>query len=110
MKIKLIADNHRFWAFPSVLLLREAWMSFLLKLPSVTETTGSSNTKYMFWGFFPDLDECAEGLHDCESRGMICKNLIGTFVCICPPGMTQRPDGEGCTGKAQEGKKASNGA
>ncbi|OWK59643.1 Fibrillin-2 [Lonchura striata] len=44
-----------------------------------------------------DLDECAEGLHDCESRGMICKNLIGTFVCICPPGMTQRPDGEGCT-------------
>ncbi|XP_066038029.1 fibrillin-2 isoform X1 [Chamaea fasciata] len=44
-----------------------------------------------------DLDECAEGLHDCESRGMICKNLVGTFVCICPPGMIQRPDGEGCT-------------
>ncbi|XP_059690283.1 fibrillin-2 isoform X2 [Gavia stellata] len=44
-----------------------------------------------------DLDECAEGLHDCESRGMMCKNLIGTFMCICPPGMTQRPDGEGCT-------------
>ncbi|NWU86044.1 FBN2 protein, partial [Onychorhynchus coronatus] len=44
-----------------------------------------------------DLDECAEGLHDCESRGMICKNLIGTFMCICPPGMTQRPDREGCT-------------
>uniref|UniRef100_A0A8C3JSM0 Fibrillin-2 n=1 Tax=Calidris pygmaea TaxID=425635 RepID=A0A8C3JSM0_9CHAR len=44
-----------------------------------------------------DLDECAEGLHDCESRGMMCKNLIGTFMCICPPGMTRRPDGEGCT-------------
>ncbi|XP_011945518.1 PREDICTED: fibrillin-2 isoform X8 [Cercocebus atys] len=43
-----------------------------------------------------DLDECAEGLHDCESRGMMCKNLIGTFMCICPPGMTRRPDGEGC--------------
>ncbi|XP_063521276.1 fibrillin-2 isoform X4 [Pongo pygmaeus] len=43
-----------------------------------------------------DLDECAEGLHDCESRGMICKNLIGTFMCICPPGMARRPDGEGC--------------
>uniref|UniRef100_A0A8C8RUV9 Fibrillin-2 n=1 Tax=Pelusios castaneus TaxID=367368 RepID=A0A8C8RUV9_9SAUR len=43
-----------------------------------------------------DLDECAEGLHDCESRGMMCKNLIGTFMCICPPGMTRRPDGESC--------------
>ncbi|XP_044302577.1 fibrillin-2 isoform X1 [Varanus komodoensis] len=43
-----------------------------------------------------DLDECAEGLHDCESRGMMCKNLIGTFMCICPPGMTRRADGEGC--------------
>lgn len=48
-----------------------------------------------------DLDECAEGLHDCESRGMMCKNLIGTFMCICPPGMARRPDGEGCVGKSQ---------
>lgn len=52
-----------------------------------------------------DLDECAEGLHDCESRGMLCKNLIGTFMCICPPGMQRRPDGEGCTGtKGQAGR------
>ncbi|XP_074237990.1 fibrillin-2 isoform X4 [Saimiri boliviensis] len=43
-----------------------------------------------------DLDECAEGVHNCESRGMMCKNLIGTFMCICPPGMARRPDGEGC--------------
>lgn len=50
---------------------------------------------------FLDLDECAEGLHDCESRGMMCKNLIGTFMCICPPGMARRPDGEGCVGKSQ---------
>uniref|UniRef100_A0A3B5Q922 Fibrillin 2b n=1 Tax=Xiphophorus maculatus TaxID=8083 RepID=A0A3B5Q922_XIPMA len=27
---------------------------------------------------------------------MTCKNLIGTFMCICPPGMQRRPDGEGC--------------
>uniref|UniRef100_A0A671P3C9 Fibrillin-2-like n=1 Tax=Sinocyclocheilus anshuiensis TaxID=1608454 RepID=A0A671P3C9_9TELE len=27
---------------------------------------------------------------------MACKNQIGTFMCICPPGMTRRPDGEGC--------------
>ncbi|XP_062473438.1 fibrillin-2 [Pezoporus occidentalis] len=44
-----------------------------------------------------DLDECAEGLHDCESRGMMCKNLIGTFMCVCSLGMIRRLDGEGCT-------------
>uniref|UniRef100_A0A4W5LJC8 Fibrillin 2b n=1 Tax=Hucho hucho TaxID=62062 RepID=A0A4W5LJC8_9TELE len=27
---------------------------------------------------------------------MSCKNLIGTFMCICPPGMQRRPDGDGC--------------
>uniref|UniRef100_A0A8C4T440 Fibrillin 2b n=1 Tax=Erpetoichthys calabaricus TaxID=27687 RepID=A0A8C4T440_ERPCA len=43
-----------------------------------------------------DQDECAEGLHDCESRGMLCKNLIGNFMCICPPGMQRHPDGESC--------------
>ncbi|KAI1905149.1 hypothetical protein AGOR_G00013160 [Albula goreensis] len=43
-----------------------------------------------------DLDECAEGLHDCESRGMECKNLIGTFMCVCPLGMVRRPDDEVC--------------
>lgn len=32
---------------------------------------------------------------------MMCKNLIGTFMCICPPGMARRPDGEGCVGKSQ---------
>uniref|UniRef100_A0A8C4GMH3 Fibrillin 2b n=1 Tax=Dicentrarchus labrax TaxID=13489 RepID=A0A8C4GMH3_DICLA len=41
-------------------------------------------------------DECSEGLDDCDSKGMTCKNLIGTFMCICPPGMQRRPDGEGC--------------
>lgn len=46
-----------------------------------------------------DQDECLEGLDDCESRGMACKNLIGTFMCICPIGMTRRPDGEGCMGE-----------
>lgn len=57
-----------------------------------------------------DLDECAEGLHDCESRGMLCKNLIGTFMCICPPGMQRRPDGEGCTGtKDQAGRDSQSG-
>lgn len=46
-----------------------------------------------------DQDECSDGLDDCVSQGMMCKNLIGTFMCICPPGMQRRPDGEGCMGE-----------
>lgn len=30
---------------------------------------------------------------------MECKNLIGTYICICGPGYQRRPDGEGCVGK-----------
>lgn len=46
-----------------------------------------------------DLDECAEGLHDCDTRGMNCKNLIGTFMCMCPPGMVRKMDDEVCHGQ-----------
>lgn len=46
-----------------------------------------------------DVDECADGEQDCHARGMLCKNLIGTFACICPPGMRPQPGSrEGCTG------------
>ncbi|KAG8519238.1 Fibrillin-2 [Galemys pyrenaicus] len=45
-----------------------------------------------------DLDECAAGLQDCRARGLLCKNLIGTFACVCPPGLRPQPgSGEGCT-------------
>ncbi|XP_005746909.1 fibrillin-1 isoform X1 [Pundamilia nyererei] len=43
-----------------------------------------------------DQDECADGIDDCDSRGMTCKNLIGTYICICAPGYTRLPSGEGC--------------
>jgi len=46
--------------------------------------------------FFPDEDECEEGKHDCAEKQMECKNLIGTYICICGPGYQRRPDGEGC--------------
>ena len=49
--------------------------------------------------FFPDEDECEEGKHDCAEKQMECKNLIGTYICICGPGYQRRPDGEGCIGK-----------
>lgn len=46
-----------------------------------------------------DVDECAAGQQDCGERGMLCKNLIGTFACICPPGLRPQPGSEeGCTG------------
>lgn len=46
-----------------------------------------------------DQNECEEGVHDCDSKQMECKNLIGTYMCICGPGYQRRPDGEGCIGK-----------
>lgn len=50
-------------------------------------------------GLPADVDECADSKQDCHTRGMLCKNLIGTFTCICPPGMQpQLGSGEGCTG------------
>lgn len=49
--------------------------------------------------FSPDEDECEEGKHDCAEKQMECKNLIGTYICICGPGYQRRPDGEGCVGK-----------
>lgn len=46
-----------------------------------------------------DVDECIDGQQDCHTRGMLCKNLIGTFTCVCPPGMQpQLGSGEGCIG------------
>ncbi|XP_069857979.1 LOW QUALITY PROTEIN: fibrillin-3 [Dipodomys merriami] len=45
-----------------------------------------------------DIDECAEGLQDCHARSMLCKNAIGTFACVCPPGMRpQSGSRDGCT-------------
>lgn len=47
-----------------------------------------------------DVDECADGQQDCHAQGMLCKNLIGTFACICPLGMQpQLGSGEGCVGE-----------
>ncbi|XP_072453332.1 fibrillin-2-like isoform X3 [Notamacropus eugenii] len=43
-----------------------------------------------------DIDKHIESLHDCKFRGMLFKNMNGTFMCICPTEMYQRSDGEGC--------------
>ncbi len=46
-----------------------------------------------------DQNECEEGLDDCASRGMTCKNLIGTYMCICAPGYTRQPNRDSCVGE-----------
>ncbi|KAL1266091.1 hypothetical protein QQF64_001766, partial [Cirrhinus molitorella] len=43
-----------------------------------------------------DVDECANDLHDCDSRGMECNNLIGTFMCVCPAGKIRRMNDDVC--------------
>ncbi|RXN13923.1 fibrillin-1 [Labeo rohita] len=43
-----------------------------------------------------DVDECANDLHNCDSRGMECNNLIGTFICVCPAGMIRRMNDDMC--------------
>lgn len=60
-------------------------------------TCASSYSQYTVC--FPDQNECEDGVDDCASRGMTCKNLIGTYMCICSPGYTRQPSGEGCMGK-----------
>lgn len=58
--------------------------------------------KHLWWCWAPlcpDVDECAEDLHNCDSRGMECNNLIGTFMCVCPAGMVRRMDDDVCQGK-----------
>ncbi|KAM7285257.1 putative fibrillin-1, partial [Ixodes scapularis] len=40
------------------------------------------------------LDECASGDHGCRYA---CKNLVGTFQCICPDGMRSTGRGDDCT-------------
>lgn len=38
-----------------------------------------------------DMDECANGKHECKS-GQICENRQGGYICSCPPGHTLGPN------------------
>ena len=43
-----------------------------------------------------DIDECAEGLHECEH---FCFNKNGSYFCDCRSGYYVALDGHSCIGK-----------
>lgn len=49
-------------------------------------------TKFLF---ITDLDECRTPANDCRFD---CKNLIGSFMCICPDGYEQVGMVDDCQG------------
>ena len=74
------------------------WGGWLGGGPTAPGLKATSSTE------LPDEDECEEGKDDCAEKQMECKNLIGTYLCICGPGYQRRPDGEGCVGKGSPSK------
>ena len=50
----------------------------------------------MFLLCVADLDECESSLNDCRYE---CKNLVGSYMCVCPDGYTQIADADECIGK-----------
>lgn len=43
---------------------------------------------------FLDIDECAEGLAECDIRYGVCRNTRGSYDCSCPEGF--KGDGKTC--------------
>lgn len=48
----------------------------------------------------PDVNECMDRNGGCSHQ---CCNMIGSFVCKCPTGMTLSPDRRTCTGETPSG-------
>ena len=48
---------------------------------------------------FAEIDECAEGTHNCEANAT-CVNEPGTYRCICGDGFIV--DGDRCIGKQSD--------
>ena len=45
-----------------------------------------------------DVDECADGTHDCSPITQTCINTIGSFTCECSSGYELDGDGTTCNG------------
>ena len=60
-------------------------------------TTKAINDKYLNFAFHVlDIDECLTAANNCRYA---CKNLIGSFMCICPEGYVQIGTGDQCRGR-----------
>ena len=44
-----------------------------------------------------DVNECAENTFECP-RDTTCKNILGSYTCVCGTGYTFNPDSSSCTG------------
>lgn len=47
--------------------------------------------------WFVDLDECVEGLHECQQ---VCENTFGSHRCSCSLGFQLSSNGMSCTGES----------
>jgi hypothetical protein len=45
--------------------------------------------------YFLDIDECRTPANNCRYA---CKNLVGSFMCVCPEGFEQIGPGDVCKG------------
>ncbi|CBZ50632.1 fibrillin 1, related [Neospora caninum Liverpool] len=43
-----------------------------------------------------DINECATGSHDCDTRTTVCIDLPGSYKCECKPGFLTAPNGRTC--------------
>lgn len=51
--------------------------------------------------FFLEIDECAEGTHECEHK---CNNTVGGYNCSCHSGFQLDSDLKKCSGKTSSGR------
>ena len=79
-----------FPSFPAVYSLSAASCTYL------RSSLGPSLPPSFPHAFLLDMDECADGLANCEQ---MCDNRMGTFICSCAIGYTLDSNDENCTGK-----------
>ena len=68
----------------------------LLTIKIQTSLKARNDTHLKFAFHVSDIDECLTAANNCRYA---CKNLIGSFMCICPQGYVQVGTGDQCRGK-----------
>lgn len=43
-----------------------------------------------------NIDECRSGLHDCDLATQECRDIQGSYECLCKPGFAATPSGRAC--------------